>query len=152
MAIRVTSGMMSTQMLSNLNRNLYRMDNMSNQIATGRKINKPSDDPVGVTYALRYRAELASNEQYQTNTDAAVSWLDATDSNMQQALDVMKRLKELAVQGANGTLSDSDLQAVNLEVDELKQHLVDIGNTQIRGNTFLMDRCTTRLLISFPPL
>lgn len=133
MAIRVTSGMMSTQMLSNLNRNLYRMDNMSNQIATGRKINKPSDDPVGVTYALRYRAELAANEQYQSNTDAAVSWLDATDSNMQQALDVMKRLKELAVQGSNGTLSDSDLQAVNLEVDELKQHLVDIGNTQIRG-------------------
>lgn len=133
MAIRVTSGMMSTQMLSNLNRNLNRMDNMSNQISTGRKINKPSDDPVGVTYALRYRAELASNEQYQTNTDAAVSWLDTTDSNMQQALDVMKRLKELAIQGSNGTLSGSDLEAVNLEVDELKNHLVDIGNTQIRG-------------------
>ncbi|MEC0106233.1 flagellar hook-associated protein FlgL [Paenibacillus taichungensis] len=133
MAIRVTSGMMSTQMLSNLNRNLNRMDNMSNQISTGRKINKPSDDPVGVTYALRYRAELAANEQYQTNTDAAVSWLDTTDSNMQQALDVMKRLKELAIQGSNGTLSGSDLEAVNLEVDELKNHLVDIGNTQIRG-------------------
>lgn len=133
MAIRVTSGMMSMQMLSNLNRNLNRMDNMSNQISTGRKINKPSDDPVGVTYALRYRADLAANEQYQTNTDAAVSWLDATDSNMQQALDVTKRLKELAVQGANGTLADSDLEAVNLEVEELKKHLVDIGNTQIRG-------------------
>ncbi|MGV2884501.1 flagellar hook-associated protein FlgL [Paenibacillus taichungensis] len=133
MAIRVTTGMMSTQMLSNLNRNLNRMDNMSNQISTGRKINKPSDDPVGVTYALRYRAELSSNEQYQTNTDAAVSWLDTTDSNMQQALDVMKRLKELAIQGSNGTLSGSDLEAVNLEVDELKNHLVDIGNTQIRG-------------------
>lgn len=133
MAIRVTSGMMSTQMLSNLNRNLNRMDTMSNQISTGRKINKPSDDPVGVTYALRYRAELAANEQYQTNTDAAVSWLDTTDSNMQQALDVMKRLKELAIQGSNGTLSGSDLEAVNLEVDELKNHLVDIGNTQIRG-------------------
>ncbi|PAF29511.1 flagellar hook-associated protein FlgL [Paenibacillus sp. 7516] len=133
MAIRVTSGMMSTQMLSNLNRNLNRMDNMSNQISTGRKINKPSDDPVGVTYALRYRAELAANEQYQTNTDAAVSWLDTTDSNMQQALDVIKRLKELAIQGSNGTLSGSDLEAVNLEVDELKNHLVDIGNTQIRG-------------------
>lgn len=133
MAIRVTSGMMSMQMLSNLNRNLNRMDNMSNQISTGRKINKPSDDPVGVTYALRYRAELAANEQYQTNTDAAVSWLDTTDSNMQQALDVIKRLKELAIQGSNGTLSGSDLEAVNLEVDELKNHLVDIGNTQIRG-------------------
>ncbi|QOS81411.1 flagellar hook-associated protein FlgL [Paenibacillus sp. JNUCC31] len=133
MAIRVTSGMMSTQMLSNLNRNLNRMDNMSNQISTGRKINKPSDDPVGVTYALRYRAELAANEQYQSNTDAAVSWLDATDSNMQQALDVVKRLKELAVQGSNGTLPDNGIEAVNLEVEELKKHLAEIGNSQIRG-------------------
>lgn len=133
MAIRVTSGMMSTQMLSNLNRNLNRMDTMSNQISTGRKINKPSDDPVGVTYALRYRAELAANEQYQSNTDAAVSWLDATDSNMQQALDVVKRLKELAVQGSNGTLPDNGIEAVNLEVEELKNHLAEIGNSQIRG-------------------
>lgn len=133
MAIRVTSGMMSTQMLSNLNRNLNRMDTMSNQISTGRKINKPSDDPVGVTYALRYRAELAANEQYQSNTDAAVSWLDATDTTMQQAGNVMQRLKELAVQGSSGTVPKSGLDAIKLEVEELQKQMVNIGNSQIRG-------------------
>ncbi|MCK6075682.1 flagellar hook-associated protein FlgL [Paenibacillus silvae] len=133
MAIRVTSGMMSTQMLSNLNRNLNRMDTMSNQLSTGRKINKPSDDPVGVTYALRYRAELAANEQYQSNTDAAVSWLDATDTTMQQSGNVMQRLKELAVQGSSGTVPQSGLDAIKLEVQELQKQMVNIGNSQIRG-------------------
>lgn len=133
MSLRVTSGMMSMQTLSNLNRNYGNMIDMQNQISTGRKINKPSDDPVGVTYALRYRAELASNEQFQSNTDNAISWLDATDANMQQALDVMQRLKELTVQASNGTLTQSGLDAVKLEVEQLKGQMVDIGNSNIRG-------------------
>ncbi|MNC06457.1 Flagellar filament 34.5 kDa core protein [compost metagenome] len=133
MSIRVTQGMMSMQTLSNLNRNYSNMSDMENQISTGRKINKPSDDPVGVTYALRYRAELSSNEQFQTNADAAVSWLDFTDTTMQQATDVMKRLKELTVQASTGTMPQSGLDAVKLEVQQLKEQMGNIGNSQIRG-------------------
>ncbi|MDP1510232.1 flagellar hook-associated protein FlgL [Paenibacillus sp. CMAA1739] len=133
MPIRVTSGMTSMQTLSNLNRNYSNMDKMENQISTGRKLNKPSDDPVGVTYALRYRAELASNEQFQTNADAAVSWLDFTDSTMQQAQEVMKRLKELTVQASSGTVDEAGLNSIKLEVDQLKGQMTNIGNSQIRG-------------------
>ncbi|MEC0093654.1 flagellar hook-associated protein FlgL [Paenibacillus macquariensis] len=133
MSIRVTSGMMNSQLLSNLNRNNYSMNKMENQISTGRKLNKPSDDPVGVTYALRYRSDLASNEQYKTSTDAAIGWLDTTDTNMSQASEVMHRIKDLTVQGANGTLPQSGMDAVDQEIKELKQLLVGIGNTQIRG-------------------
>lgn len=133
MSIRVTSSMMNTQMLSNINRNLNKMSDLENQISTGRKLNKPSDDPVGVTYALRYRAELASNEQYQTNVDSALSWLDSTDATMQQATEIVTRIKELAVQGSSETVPQSGLDAIREEVEELQQQLVNIGNTQIRG-------------------
>lgn len=133
MSIRVTQGMMSMQTLSNLNKNYRNMGALENQISTGRKINKPSDDPVGVTYSLRYRAELASNEQYQSNADSALSWLDFTDTTMQQATNVMQRLKELAVQGSSGTVPQSGLDAIKLEVDQLSQQLGNIGNSQIRG-------------------
>ena len=133
MSIRVTQNMMSMQTLSNLNKNYRNMSEMENQISSGRKINKPSDDPVGVTYALRYRAELASNEQFQTNADSAVSWLDYTDTTMQQATDVMKRLKELTVQGGNGTLPQSGLDAIRLEIQQLKEQMGNIGNAQIKG-------------------
>lgn len=133
MTIRMTSNMMSSTLLGNLNRNLYNMDNLENQISTGRKITKPSDDPVGVTYALRYRSQLAGNEQFQRATDSAQSWLDETDSQMGSAGNVMTRLKELMVQASTGTYSNSDLQAAGLEVEELKKQLVDIGNSKFGG-------------------
>lgn len=133
MTIRMTSNMMSSTLLGNLNRNLYNMDNLEQQISSGRKINKPSDDPVGVTYALRYRSQLAGNEQFQRATDTAQSWLDETDSQMGSAGDVMTRLKELMVQSSTGTYSDTDMQAAANEVEQLKKQLVDIGNSKFGG-------------------
>lgn len=133
MTIRMTSNMMSSTLLGNLNRNLYNMDNLEQQISSGRKINKPSDDPVGVTYALRYRSQLAGNEQFQRATDTAQSWLDETDSQMGSAGDVMTRLKELMVQSSTGTYSDSDMLSAANEVEQLKKQLVDIGNSKLGG-------------------
>ncbi|WP_339817955.1 flagellar hook-associated protein FlgL [Paenibacillus sp. FSL R7-0216] len=133
MALRVTSNMMSNQVLRNLNRNLNKMSEQQNQLSTGRKINKPSDDPVGVTYALRYRSELSANDQYSRNVDTALGWLDTTDSVMSQAEDVMNRLKELAVQASTGTNPQSALDSISSEFQELKKQLSDLGNTQING-------------------
>ncbi|MEF2968076.1 flagellar hook-associated protein FlgL [Paenibacillus sp. M1] len=133
MALRVTSNMMSTQVLRNLNRNLYKMSEQQNQLSTGRKLNKPSDDPVGVTYALRYRSELSANDQYSRNVDTALGWLDTTDSVMSQAEEVMNRLKELVVQASNGTNPESALSSIESEIQELKEQLGDLGNTQING-------------------
>ncbi len=133
MALRVTSNMMSNQVLRNLNRNLNKMSEQQNQLSTGRKINKPSDDPVGVTYALRYRSELSANDQYSRNVDTALGWLDTTDSVMSQVEDVMNRIKELTVQASNGTNPQSALDSIDSEIQELKEQLVDLGNTQING-------------------
>ena len=93
--MRITNNMLSSQLLLNLNRNAQQMNNTQTQLATGRKINKPSDDPVGITYSLRYRAELSSNEQYQKNVDSAISWLEFNDTVMNQAGNVVQRLREL---------------------------------------------------------
>lgn len=133
MALRVTSNMMSNQVLRNLNKNLNNMADLQNQQSTGRKLNKPSDDPVGVTYALRYRSELSANEQYTRNVDAALGWLDTTDSVMSQAEDVMTRLKELAVRASTGTNPQTALDSIEAEFQELKKQLADLGNTQVNG-------------------
>lgn len=133
MAIRVTSNMMSNQVLRNLNRNLNRMSELQNQQSTGRKLNKPSDDPIGVTYALRYRSELSANDQYARNVDTALGWLDTTDSVMSQAEQVMNRIKELAVQSSTGTNPQTALNSIEAEFLELKKQLADLGNTQVNG-------------------
>ncbi|WP_339298294.1 flagellar hook-associated protein FlgL [Paenibacillus sp. FSL R5-0623] len=131
--MRITNNMLSSQLLLNLNRNAQQMNNTQTQLATGRKINKPSDDPVGITYSLRYRAELSSNEQFQKNVDSAVSWLEFNDTVMNQAGNVVQRLRELTVQASTGTNPQSALDSIKEEVSQLKEQLVDISNSKLNG-------------------
>ncbi|WHY19091.1 flagellar hook-associated protein FlgL [Paenibacillus sp. G2S3] len=131
--LRVTSNMMNSQLLLNLNRNARTMNDTQLQLSSGRKINKPSDDPVGITYSLRYRAELSSNEQYTKNVDSALSWLDYNDTVLGQAGDVVQKIRELSVQAATGTNPQSALDSINEELMQLKEQLVDIANSTLNG-------------------
>lgn len=133
MSLRVTQGMMHLQLTRNLNRNLTQMEQLQMQATTGRKINKASDDPVGITYSLRYRTELSATEQYQKNVDSALSWLDFNDTVVGQAGDVLLRVKDLVTQGANGTNPDLALGNIKSEVEQLRKQLIDIANSKING-------------------
>jgi flagellar hook-associated protein 3 FlgL len=130
---RVTQSMLNTQLLRNLNHNLARMNNTQNQLATGMRINKPSDDPVGLSFAMRYRSELTANEQYQENVDSAISWLEFTDTMLDQAGQVFNRVRDLTVQAANGTNPEDALKAIKSEVTQLYDQFVTIGNTNFNG-------------------
>jgi flagellar hook-associated protein 3 FlgL len=131
--MRVTQGMMNLQLLRNLSTNNERMSVLQDQLASGKKINSPSDDPVGVGYALRYHAYLSHNEQFKSNATDATSFIEFTDSTLNQVNDVLQRARELAVQGANGTLTVDDRNAIKSEVDQLYDQLVQLGNTQFNG-------------------
>lgn len=133
MSIRVTQTMMNAQLLRNVSNNLGRLNDLQNQLSTGRRINKPSDDPVGLTFAMRYRSEIDANNQYVKNTDSALSMLDFTDTALGQAGDIMQRLRELAVNGANGAQPQEAYDAINLEVKELYNQMVEIGNSKFNG-------------------
>ncbi|WP_206098881.1 flagellar hook-associated protein FlgL [Paenibacillus paeoniae] len=133
MSLRVTQGMMHLQLTRNLNRNMTQMEQLQMQATTGRKINKASDDPVGITYSLRYRTEISATEQYQKNVDSALSWLDFNDTVLGQAGDVLLRVKDLVTQSANGTYPDLALDNFKSEVEQLKKQLIDIANSKING-------------------
>ena len=133
MANRITQGMMNIQLLRNLNNNLGRLEKLQDQMSTGRRINKPSDDPVGISFSMRYRTELSVNSQYQRNVDSAVSWLDYTDTMLDQAGQVLHRVREIAIQAANGTNSEQSLDAFKSELEQLYEQMVNIGNSQFNG-------------------
>ncbi|MBD0384182.1 flagellar hook-associated protein FlgL [Paenibacillus sedimenti] len=133
MPVRVTQGMMNTQLLNNINKNIRKMDQEQTQLSTGRRINNPSDDPVGITYSMRYRTELGANDQYQRNVDAATSNLGYLDTMLGQAGDVLQKVRELAVKGANGSNPQTAMDALKVEVEELYKQLLDIGNSKFKG-------------------
>ncbi|SHI62038.1 flagellar hook-associated protein 3 [Geosporobacter subterraneus DSM 17957] len=131
--MRITNSMMVSTMMRNLNNNLNRMDKIQMQMATGKRINKPSDDPVGMAKVLTLSSDVAANEQYKKNVDEALSWLETTEIAVTQLKDVMQRVRELTVRGATGTLAPEDKQAIQKEITQLKDQVVSIGNSTYAG-------------------
>lgn len=133
MPIRVTQGMIQSQTINALNKNLNRMGTTQEQLTTGRKINRPSDDPVGITYALRYRGELAMNNQYQRNITQANSALEHVDTVLGQVNDLIARVKELTVRGISDTSTPESRYAISQELDGIYNNLLTLGNDQLNG-------------------
>jgi len=125
--------MLNTQLIRNLNKNMARMDNLQNQLATGRIINRPSDDPVGISYSMRYRSELSANTQYGENVDSSLSWLEQADTTSNLIGSLFQRVRELTVQGAHDSNPQSARDAIASEVNELSEQLITLGNSQFNG-------------------
>ncbi len=119
------------------------MDKIQMQMATGKRINKPSDDPVGMAKVLTLSSDISANEQYKKNVDEALSWLETTEIAVTQLKDVMQRVRELTVRGATGTLAPEDKQAIQKEITQLKDQVVSIGNSTYAGRYIFAGYSTT---------
>ena len=131
--MRITNSMMVSNMMRNLNGNLNRMDKIQNQMATGKRITKPSDDPVGMAQVLKLTSDVMASEQHKKNVDEALSWLETTETSVTQLKDVLQRVRELTVRGATGSLALEDKQAIQKEIVQLKDQILSIGNSTFAG-------------------
>ncbi|WP_075982959.1 flagellar hook-associated protein FlgL [Bacillus massilinigeriensis] len=131
--MRVTQSMLSNNMLRNLSKNYEKMSRLQDQVSSNRKFNKPSDDPVAAMRAMGYRTELNRIEQYSQNIGEVQNWLDSTDDAIGLGVDALQRIRELTVNASNGTMTVDERKAVAAEVEQLKQQLINIGDTQVGG-------------------
>ncbi len=132
--MRVTNSMMVNNMMRNLNRNLTRMDKIQQNMASGKKFTNPSDDPIGVSRSLRLNTEVATMEQFKRNADDTQSWLSTTEMAVSNINTILKRASELTVQAATETNSINERSAIAQEITQLKNQLVQIGNTTYAGS------------------
>jgi flagellar hook-associated protein 3 FlgL len=132
--MRVTQSMLSNNMLRNLNNSYGKMSKLQDQLNSGKVITRPSDDPVVAVKGMGYRVELDKNEQYQRNMGTANTWLDTSDSALDQVGSVLNRVKELVVQAASDTNTSDDRSKIAIEITEIKNHLRDLGNTKAGEN------------------
>lgn len=131
--MRITNNMLINNMLSNLNTNLDRMSRYQTQLATGKKITLPSDDPIVASRSLKLRTDVAEIKQYQRNVDDAVSWMEITETTLGQMGEVIHRARELTVQSANGTTTTEDLDKAKKEIEQLKIQMTHMANTAYAG-------------------
>ncbi len=133
MSVRVTQTMLNNNMMRNLSNSMFNMDKLQNQLSSGRKISKPSDDPVVATRGMFYRSSLIENEQFQRNVDEAQSWMELSDKSLDEATSVLQRARELVVQSGNGSLDKDSLVAIAEEIGQIKEHLGNIANQTVGG-------------------
>lgn len=129
--MRVTQNMISNNMLRHLSNSYAEMGKTMDQLTTGKKINKPSDDPVTVMKGMNYRSEVSRIEQYKRNTGEVHNWMDNTDAALGQATQALQKLRELAIQASNDSYSSEERNSIATEAEEIKQHLIGIANTKV---------------------
>ncbi|MBU5676657.1 flagellar hook-associated protein FlgL [Alkaliphilus sp. MSJ-5] len=132
--MRVTNNMMISNMTRNLQTNIRRLAKTELQYNTGKRIHKPSDDPVGITRSLKLTADISELHQFKKNVQDALSWVENTEDTVIGYTEVLKRLRDLTEQAANGVLTDEETKKIKSEVAELKQQIISQGNTAYSGN------------------
>lgn len=132
--MRVTQSMLSNNMLRNLNTNYGKMSKLQDQLNSGSKINRPSDDPVIAVTGMDHRTQLAKNEQYSRNMNEVHSWLDTTDEALDQVGNALHRIQELVTQAANDTNTADERAKITVELKQLQLQIRDFANTQVGGD------------------
>lgn len=131
--MRVTQNMLSNNLLRNLMNSQTKMDKYFEQIYTGSKIRRPSDDPVVAMKGMNYRTQVTEVAQYKRNTGEVHNWMDNSDAALNESIKAMQRLNDLAVQASNAPYGSEERSSIKEEAEQLKQHLVDIANTKVNG-------------------
>jgi flagellar hook-associated protein 3 FlgL len=124
----------ASNMLSNVQGSLAKTQE---QLSTGKQIIKPSDVPEKAAVVTRLESELARQASYQNSLKTVDIRLKSEETALTNSSDVMYRMKELAMQAANDTLSLADRKSVSLEMSQLRDQLLSLANSQDSNGNYL---------------
>ena len=125
---RVSSQMNNMDVQSNLRLQESRLNKINNQIGSQRRIQELRDDPIAAGHLVRYQSYAARIENFEKNAKTLSELFMQREGYMTNSLDVMHRVRELAVTGANGIYTGDDMKNMAAEVDELLKELVQNAN------------------------
>lgn len=132
MASRVPDSLLYTKGQDALNRARSTMIKNQEQAMTGKRVNRPSDDPDAAIRALQVRANIERDDTVSQNLEVANSFLSITDSSLAELTEVLSRAKELAIQMSSSTNATDDArEAVSKEAEQLFMRVLQIGNTRL---------------------
>ena len=132
--MRITNKIMQNNSLYNINNNKVTEDQLNTMMSTGKKITRPSDDPVIAIRALRLRSNVSQLSQYyEKNAKDAESWLQVTADALSTITDVLTDCVKQATKGANKDLTLDDLDTIITQMDALAQEYYSTGNVDYAG-------------------
>lgn len=133
MALRPTHAALYGMVQSNLDKRLAEVIRAQEQASTGKRILRPSDDPVGASLAIDLRGEKALVERWRETASTSKPYLDAANSALDSAQDIIGQIRSLAVQGLSATIDGTGRDGLAHQIESLKSTLLDIANTSFDG-------------------
>ena len=125
---RISSNMNNMDTQSNLRLQESRLNKANNQMGSQRRIQQLRDDPIAAGHLVRYESYLTRVNNFEKNAKTLTDQFVLREGYMSNSLEVMQRIRELAVTGANGIYSKDDMQNMAVEVDELLKELIQNAN------------------------
>jgi len=129
MTARITQSMISSTALRGLQGNLSRVQQLQQQLSSGKQISTPSDDPSGTAAAMTLRSQRAADDQYLRNIDQVNGRLSVTDTTLTTLSDRIRSVRETMVASRNGALSTDSRAALAKQVDALRDEITSLYNT-----------------------
>lgn len=145
--MRITNNMIMTKVDANINGVKVILDKRNTQMTTQKKIDKPSDDPVIAVRSLRFSTSLSKvNQYYKKNIPDAESWLEVTETAVNDMRSIVRNVHTLSNQGANDTLTQDDRKTILKQLQALQSQLYDAGNSDYAGRTVFTGFRTNKTL------
>ncbi len=132
--MRITNKIMQNNSLYNINNNKVTEDQLNTMMSTGKKLTRPSDDPVIAIRALRLRSNVTQLSQYyEKNAKDAQSWLEVTADALSTITSVLTDSVKQATKGASKDLTLDDLETIITQMDALANEDYSTGNVDYAG-------------------
>ncbi|TWI47047.1 flagellin [Pseudomonas duriflava] len=139
MALTVNTNVASLNTQRNLNASSKSMETTLQRLSTGSRINSAKDDAAGLQIANRLTSQVNGLNVAVKNSNDGISMAQTAEGALQQSTSLLQRMRDLALQSANGSNSDDERKALNNEVTELKKEVDRISNTTTFGGKKLLD-------------
>jgi flagellar hook-associated protein 3 FlgL len=115
----------------------FDMNQMANKMGAQSRIKDLRDDPLAASRSTRFQSEIMRTDRYGKNVELVRNTLTSAEGNLRSAMDILQRVRELAVQGANGVLDKPQMGYIGEEVNQLLGELLTIANTKDQSGNFL---------------
>lgn len=135
--MRISTNQIYTQNLRAISDNQRALSETQDQLATGKKLIKPSDDPVGAAKLIRITEELDKITQYNRNTNLLKSSLEQQETVLSSIKDSANRARVLTVQSGNGIITSDDKNAIASEMKQIRNEIFDLMNAQNSGGEYI---------------
>lgn len=137
MAISLNTNIASLNAQNKLNSNSDALSKSLQRLSSGLRINSAADDAAGLAISSRLSAQISGMSVASRNTNDAISMLQTADGALSTGSDILQRMRDLALQASNATVSDDDLGLMDVEYQDLTKELTRVAGASFNGITMV---------------